>query len=72
MKHGAYDYIVKSESAFARIENALARIGEHLSTVNQLKIYKLGFRIAIAAIVIISIISIILVKAGMASAKYWA
>lgn len=72
MKYGAYDYIVKSESAFARIENALTRIGEHLSTVNQLKIYKLGFRIAIAAIVVISIISIILVKMGFASAKYWA
>ncbi|MFM2225131.1 MAG: hypothetical protein RJA07_1333 [Bacteroidota bacterium] len=68
MKHGAYDYVVKSESAFMRIENIFNNIGEHMKTMHQLKIYKLGFRILIGAIIIISILAFVAVKMGWASA----
>lgn len=37
MKYGAYDYIVKGESAFSRIENAINNIGElhKMRAINQ-------------------------------------
>ena len=68
MKNGAYDYVVKSESAFMRIENIFNNIGEHMKTMHLLKIYKLGFRILIGAIVIIAIAVFIAVKMGWATA----
>ncbi len=68
MKNGAYDYVVKSESAFMRLENIFNNIGEHMKTMHQLKIYKLGFRILIGAIVLIAILAFVAVKMGWASA----
>ncbi len=37
MRHGAYDYVVKGETAFSRIENVLTNIGElhKARTINQ-------------------------------------
>jgi DNA-binding NtrC family response regulator len=66
MKNGAYDYVVKSESAFMRIENIFNNIGEHMKTVHMLKVYKMGFRILMGAIIFISIAVIIAVKMGWA------
>jgi DNA-binding NarL/FixJ family response regulator len=68
MKNGAYDYVVKSESAFTRIENIFNNIGEHMKTVHQLKIYKLGFRVLIAAIILIAILVFVAVEMGWATA----
>ncbi len=66
MKNGAYDYVVKSESAFMRIENIFNNIGEHMKTMHQLKIYKLGFRILIGVILSIVVFSVFAVKMGWA------
>ncbi len=68
MKNGAYDYVIKSESAFTRIENIFNNIGKHMKTVHQLKIYKIGFRILIGAIILIAIAVFIAVKMGWATA----
>jgi DNA-binding NtrC family response regulator len=68
MKNGAYDYVVKSESAFMRIENIFNNIGEHMKTMHLLKIYKLGFKVLIASIILIIIAAIIAVEMGWATA----
>jgi DNA-binding NarL/FixJ family response regulator len=71
MKHGAYDYVVKSESAFMRIENIFNNIGEHMKTVHQLKIYKLGFKVLIAVLVAIVVFAILAVELGWAKSFDW-
>jgi DNA-binding NtrC family response regulator len=68
MKNGAYDYVVKSESAFMRIENIFNNIGEHMKTMHLLKIYKLGFKILIASIIVIMIAAFLAVEMGWATA----
>ncbi|MEY2828734.1 MAG: hypothetical protein RIQ33_592 [Bacteroidota bacterium] len=68
MKNGAYDYVVKSESAFMRIENIFNNIGEHMKTMHLLKIYKLGFKVLIASIILIIIAAVIAVEMGWATA----
>jgi len=40
MKNGAYDYVVKGESAFARIENIFSNIDELMDSVYSRKFYK--------------------------------
>ncbi len=70
MKHGAYDYVVKSESAFMRIENIMNNIGEHMRTTHLLKMYKRGLTIALIAIGVIIIGAVIAVKMGIATANF--
>jgi DNA-binding NarL/FixJ family response regulator len=71
MKYGAYDYVVKSESAFMRIENIFNNIGEHMKTAHQLKIYKLGFRVLIAILVAIIVFAVLAVELGWAKSFDW-
>lgn len=71
MKHGAYDYVVKSESAFMRIENIFNNIGEHMKTAHQLKIYKLGFKVLIGVLAAIIIFAILSVELGWAKNFDW-
>lgn len=40
MKYGAYDYVVKGESAFARIENIMNNLGE----MHRMKVINQGYR----------------------------
>lgn len=49
MKYGAYDYVVKGESAFARIENIMKNINElqKMKTINQ------GYRNTILMLIIV-------------------
>jgi two-component system OmpR family response regulator len=67
MKYGAFDYIVKSESAFHRSENVIFNIIRRMKLQNQASTYKrLTYIFAIAFVVMI-IIVIALWKMGMIS-----
>ena len=67
MKYGAFDYIVKSESAFHRSENVIFNIIRRMKLQNQATTYKrLTYIFAIAFVVMI-IIVIVLWKMGMIS-----
>lgn len=59
MKHGAYDYVIKGETAFSRIENILNNIIElhSLKSANQTYRKIITFLgVAVAAVIIISIL----------------
>lgn len=60
MKYGAYDYVVKGETAFSKMENALNNVSElhRIKTINQ------GYRRTIVGLVIVVVI-IILIAIGM-------
>ena len=67
MKYGAFDYIVKSESAFHRSENAIFNIIKRLKLQGEASLYKkltLTFGIALAVLIILVII---LYKTGVIS-----
>jgi len=67
MKYGAFDYIVKSESAFHRSENVIFNIIRRMKLQNQANTYKrLTYIFAIAFVVMI-IIVVALWKMGMIS-----
>jgi two-component system, OmpR family, response regulator len=67
MKYGAFDYIVKSESAFHRSENVIFNIIRRMKLQNQANTYKrLTYIFAIAFVVMI-IVVIALWKMGMIS-----
>ncbi len=70
MKNGAYDYVVKSESAFMRIENLFRNIGEQMKTEALLSIYKKGLYGVLIGIVVILLITFILVKMKLAEAHF--
>jgi len=64
MKYGAFDYIVKSESAFHRSENVIFNIIKRMKLQGEAKLYKrltLVFAIAFALAIIVVIV---LYKAG--------
>ncbi len=59
MKHGAFDYVVKNETAFKRTENSALNIFKHLKLLELAKAYKTGFwvlTIAISSFILFSII----------------
>jgi len=62
MKHGAYDYVIKGETAFSRMENILNNIIELHSYKQSTGTYKkiIGFLCALLALAII--VSIYMVK----------
>jgi len=67
MKYGAFDYIVKSESAFTRSENVIFNIIKRLKLQREAKLYKkLTLTFAIALIVMIVTV-IVLYKIGFIS-----
>jgi len=53
MKYGAYDYVIKGESAFSRIENLINNLGE----LHKMKAINKGYRNTI--IMLVSVISLI-------------
>ncbi len=64
MKYGAFDYIVKSESAFHRSENVIFNIIKRLKLQGEAKLYKkLTYALGIALIIVV-IIGIWLYQAG--------
>lgn len=66
MKNGAYDYIVKGESAFARIENIFTNIDEMMDSIYSRKFYKDLSTILISLMVIGGIFTLYSVYAGWA------
>lgn len=67
IKYGAFDYIVKSESAFHRSENVIFNIIKRLKLQNQASLYKkltIAFGIALVAALIVIIY---LYRAGLIS-----
>ncbi len=67
MKYGAFDYIVKSESAFHRSENVIFNIIRRMKLQNQATTYKRLTYIFAVAFVVMIIIVFILWKSGMIS-----
>jgi DNA-binding NtrC family response regulator len=67
MKYGAFDYIVKSESAFHRAENVIFNIIKRLKLQGEANLYKkLTITFGIALVVMIVVV-IVLYKSGVIS-----
>jgi two-component system, OmpR family, response regulator len=62
MKHGAYDYVVKGDSAFKRIENIFGNIDRLIENIRSQKFYKqlsIALAVVIAFLVVLFCIAII-------------
>lgn len=64
MKYGAYDYIVKGETAFARMENTLKRINEFEDSKFAYESSRKSIRFLIIAMICIIILSVLLLMNG--------
>lgn len=64
MKYGAYDYIVKGETAFARMENTLKRINEFEESKFAYESSRKSIRFLIIAMICIIILSVLLLTNG--------
>lgn len=62
MKYGAYDYVIKGETAFSRMENILNNINELTSVKAANKSYKKVITFLWAAVAAVVVISLVLVK----------
>jgi two-component system, OmpR family, response regulator len=62
MKYGAFDYVIKSETAFSRTENILNNLETLRNLQESAKSYKRVMRMLIVAIVAIFIFSVFLVR----------
>lgn len=69
MKFGAYDYVIKGETAFARIENVLNKINERQSHIEEIKnikaenkMYRMIMAGLFAAIGVIIVVALFMVK----------
>jgi two-component system OmpR family response regulator len=69
MKYGAFDYIVKSESAFHRSENVIFNIIKRLKLQGEASLYKKLTITFGVALVIMIIVVIILYKKGVISSN---
>ncbi len=66
IKYGAYDYIVKNQSSFLRLENCLTNISKHQALVRQAKAYKFSTFLLGGVIVGIIVLAIVLKALGIA------
>jgi DNA-binding NtrC family response regulator len=64
MKYGAFDYIVKSESAFHRSENVIFNIIKRMKLQGEAKLYKRLTLIFAIAFVLVIVAVIVLYKTG--------
>jgi two-component system OmpR family response regulator len=64
MKYGAYDYIVKGETAFSRMENAINRITDLEDSVYAYESSKKTMRFLVIAMIIIVLLSVYLIIYG--------
>jgi DNA-binding NtrC family response regulator len=72
MKYGAYDYIVKNESAFHRSENVIFNIIKRLKLTQEAKLYKrLTMLLGIAFLAMIVLIAILYSKGAITSNPGW-
>lgn len=71
MKYGAFDYVIKNESAFVRTQNIVFNVFKGLKLQENLSVYKKSTLFLSVSIVAIIIIAIILVKSGYANSIGW-
>ena len=67
MRHGAFDYVIKNESAFKRTENVAYNVFQNFRLKEMLKIYKTGFYVLAIGISVIIVAAIILKITGVAT-----
>src|SRR5689334_16517227 len=67
MKYGAFDYIVKSESAFHRSENVIFNIIKRMKLQGEARLYKKLTMVFAIAFVVAIIVVIVLYKSGKIS-----
>jgi two-component system OmpR family response regulator len=60
MKYGAYDYVVKNESAFLKIQNLVKHALHSISLGNQVKQYNIYLKIIIGLIATVLLIAILI------------
>lgn len=67
MKYGAFDYVVKGESGFARVENIINNIGElyKLKSINESQKKSITFLVIVISLIIIASIYISVIKPYM-------
>ena len=66
MKYGAYDYVIKGETAFSRMENILNNINELHSLKSANNVYK-----KIITFLCLSIVGVILLSVYIVKVKHW-
>ncbi|HNT80586.1 MAG TPA: response regulator [Bacteroidia bacterium] len=72
MKYGAFDYIVKGESAFHRLENTMINILRKFKLTKQAKVYrKLSLSLGIVLIVMIFVIMILFQQGAITANPGW-
>ncbi len=67
MKYGAYDYVVKGESAFSRIENVINNLGElhKMKAINKAQKNTIAFLIIALVLIVLISIYVIFIKPRM-------
>jgi len=72
IKYGAFDYIVKSESAFHRSENVIFNIIKRLKLQGQANLYKrLSIIFGIAFVIVLAIIVVLYLTGGITNNPGW-
>ena len=70
MKHGAYDYIVKGESAFARIENIFNNVDNLMDSIYSRKFYKDFSTILLVILIVCGVFTWFSIYMGWAQLKF--
>lgn len=70
MKYGAYDYIVKGESAFARIENIFNNVDNLMDSIYSRKFYKDFSTILLVVLIVLAISTWYSVYMGWAKIQF--
>lgn len=65
MKHGAFDYVIKNESAFVRTENVMMNIFKGFKLTENLNMYKKATWFLVAVVALLVILAIVLVATGV-------
>ena len=56
MKHGAFDYVIKNESAFLRSFNVIKNVINNMKNVEMLKVYRLGFFVVSIILILVFVL----------------
>ncbi|MFN0275741.1 MAG: response regulator [Chitinophagales bacterium] len=64
MRLGAYDYVVKNETAFIRTENAINRLFQHRVVLHNMKKYRKWYQLLLWGLIIIISGTLVLTIAG--------
>lgn len=70
MTHGAFDYVIKNESAFVRTENILTNIFKGLKLEENLSSYKKALIVVSSMLILIVILAFVMLATGNAEAGW--